>query len=123
MDGRWRGEVEGVLGLLTGVDACFGVSVGGPLRVDDGGRAGVDVGVLDLKFVRDVGLGSCWAEEGVLLSLTSVLGGAPLEKEDGGGLLVGLVFGFVCAGLTAFEGGLVATEDGLGVVVGGAIVG
>lgn len=59
MDGSWRGEVEGVLDLLTGVDACLGVSVGCPLRVDEGGRTGVEVGVLDLKLVRDAGLGVC----------------------------------------------------------------
>ena len=59
MDGSWRGEVEGVLDLLTGMDACLDVSVACPLRVDDGGRGGVDVGVMDLRFVRDLGLGVC----------------------------------------------------------------
>jgi hypothetical protein len=49
--------VEGVLDLLTGVDVCF--SAGCPLRVDEGGRTGVEVGVLDLRFVRDAGLDGC----------------------------------------------------------------
>lgn len=59
VDGSWWGLKEGVFDLLTGVDVCFDVSVGGPLRADDGGRAGADVGVLDLRFVRDVGLCGC----------------------------------------------------------------
>lgn len=107
VDGGWRGEVEGVLGLLTGVDVCFGVSVEGPLRVDDGGRTGVDVGVLDLRFVRDAGLDGCWAD--VLLSLTSAWREAPFENEDGGDLLVILAFCFVGVGLIMLE---LTSEDG-----------
>jgi hypothetical protein len=49
----------------------FGVSVEDLLLVDDGGRAGVDVGVLDLRFARDVGLDGDWAEVDVLRSLES----------------------------------------------------
>lgn len=107
--------MEGVFDLLTGVDACFGVSVGGLLRVDEGGRAGVDVGVLDLRFVRDAGLDGCLVEVDVLLSLVSGWRAAPLEKDDGGSLPVDLVF----ACLVVFWEGLVATEGEAGLVVGG----
>lgn len=69
--GNWRGEVDGVLDLLTGVGVCFGVSVGGFRRVDDGGRTGVEVGVLDLRVVREVGLDCDCAEVDVLRSCGS----------------------------------------------------
>jgi hypothetical protein len=111
-------EVEGVLGLLT---VCFGVSAPGFLWADDDGR---DVGVLDLKFVRDVGLDGVWAEVDVLRSLTSACNGVPLVNEDGGGgLPVVLALGFVGVALSVFGGDLVATEDGPGLVVGEVIVG
>ena len=105
------------------MDVCFEGSVGGPLRVDEGGRAGVDVGVLALRFVRDAGLGSCWAEVEVLLSLASAWGEAPLENEEGGDLVVILVFGFAGVGLMDFEEGLVATEEGPDLEVGGEVAG
>ena len=59
----------------------------------------------------------------VLLSLASAWSGAPLENEEGGRLLAVLVFGLVEVGLTGFERGLAATEDGPGLAVGGGIVG
>ena len=102
---------------------CFGVSVGGFLRADDGGRPGVDTGVFDLKFVRDVGLDGGWAEVNDLLSLASAWSGVPLANEDGGGLSVALALDFVDVALTVFEGGLAVAGDGPGLVVGGAVVG
>lgn len=46
-----------------------------------------------------------------------------MENEEGGGFFVVLAFGFVGACLAVCEGGLVATEGGVGVAVGGATVG
>lgn len=113
----------GVLDLLAGVGVCLGVSVGSFPRADDGGRTGVDVGVLDLKFVRDVGLDGGRAEVDVLRSLASVWSDVPLVNEEGGSLLGVLVLGFVGVVFTDFGGDLVAIEDGPDWVAGGATVG
>lgn len=109
--------------LLVGVDVCFGVSVGGFRRTDDGGRPGtLGVGVFDLRFVRDAGLDGGRPED-VLRSLTSGWSGVPLVNEEGGSLLSAFVAVFGGVDLAAFDGGLVATEDGPGLVVGGVTVG
>lgn len=102
---------------------CFGGSVGGFLLADDGGRPGVDTGVLDLKFARDVGLDEGWAEVDDLLSLASTWSEVPLANEDGGDLPVALGLDFVGVALTVFEGGLVVAGGGPALVVGGAVVG
>lgn len=102
---------------------CFGVSVGGFLWADDRGRPGVDVGVLDLKFARDVGLDGGWAGAEDLRSLASVCSEVPLANEDGGSLPVALALDFVDVALTVFEGGLVSTGGRSASVVGGATVG
>lgn len=70
-----------------------------------------------------MGLDGCWVEVGVLLSLTSVWGGVPLENEEGGNLVVALVFGFIDVGLTIVGGDLVPIEEGPDLVVGEAMVG
>lgn len=112
--------MAGVFGLFAGVGVCFGVSVGGFLRADDDGRAGVDVGVLDLRAVRDVGLDGGCVEPDALRSLPLARCGTPLVYEDGGSLLVALVVGFVGAALTVFEGDL--TTDGPDLTDGGETV-
>ena len=113
----------GVLDLLVGVGVCFGVSVGGFLWADDCGRTGVDVGVLDLRLVRDVGLDGGRAEVDALRSLASVRSKDPLVKEDGGDLPSVLVPGFVGAFFAVFSGDFVAVGDGPGLVAGGVTVG
>jgi len=93
--------------------------------VDDGGRTGVDVGVLDRKFVRDDGLDCGRAEVDALRSSASGWRDVPLVNEDGGGLLGVLVLGFVGVVFTVFGGDLdfFATGDGSCLVVGGTTVG
>ena len=91
--------------------------------MDDGGRTGVDVGVLDLKFVRDDGLDCGRAEADALRSSASGWSDVPLVNEDGGGLFGVLVFGFVGVVFTVFGGDFFAAGDGSGLVAGGATVG
>lgn len=113
----------GVSDLLVGVDVCLDVSVGGFLRTDDGGRPGTPgVGVFDLRFVRDAGLDGGRPED-VLRSFTSGWSEVPLVNEEGGCLLGVFAADFVGVGLAAFDGGLVATEDGPGLVAGEVTVG
>ena len=91
--------------------------------MDDGGRTGVDVGVLDLKFVRDDGLDCGRAEVDALRSSASGWSDVPLVNEDGGGLVGALVLGFVGGDFTVFGGDFLATGGDSGLVVGGATVG
>jgi len=83
-----------------------------------------DVGVLDLRFARDVGLDCGRAEVDVLRSFGSAWSEDPLANETGGDLLDVLVAGFVGVVFTVFGGGdLVPTKDGPGLVAGGLAVG
>ena len=114
----------GVCDLLVGVRVCFGISVGGFLWADDGGRLGtLGVGVFDLRCARDAGLDGGRPEADVLRSLTSGWSEGPLVNEEGGIWLGILVADFVGVGLAAFGGGLVATVDGPGLVAGGVLAG
>lgn len=71
--------------------------------------------------MRDKGLDGGRAEVDVLRSLVSAWSEVPLVNDDGGGLLGVLVFGFVGVVFTVFDGDLVATEDGPGLMAGGVV--
>ena len=83
----------------------------------------MDVGVLDLRLVRDVGLDGGRAEVDVLRSVLSGWSEDPLVNEDGGGLLGVFVLDFVGFDFTDFGGDLATTEDDPDLVEGGATVG
>ena len=84
----------------------------------------LDVGVLDLRFARDVGLDGGRPEVDVLQSFGSAWSKVPLANETGGSSLGVLVAGFVGVVFTVFGGeDLVTTEDGPSLVAGGSAVG
>ena len=114
----------GVCDLLAGVRACFGISVGGFLWADDGGRLGtLGVGVFDRRCARDAGLDGDRPEADVLRSPGSGWSEVPLVNDEGGTWLGVLVTDFVGVGLAGFGEGLVVTVDGPGLVAGGVSVG